>query len=185
MPPISQIANAGELTYMSIQELIQARLMDQMLFTIRPAAAGSTSRRALFVSEELWNFLSTEHLDAEMEDRVGYLLADLDTFADGTELHPRYLFLLSPSREAVWEIRSTIPDPSIRVLGRFAAKEVFIATNYALRDDLEGWQSRPWRDVKVKSRTVWTNLFHTYRPIVTTNVHDVVTGAIDGKYFKE
>jgi hypothetical protein len=119
-----------------------------------------------------------------MEERIGRLLADLELFADGTALYPRYLFLLYRSREAVWEIRSTRPNPSIRVLGRFACKDVFIATNFALRDALGGWQSRAWRDVKVESRTVWTNLFHTYAPIVTTNVHDVVTGAIDGKYFK-
>jgi hypothetical protein len=75
-------------------------------------------------------------------------------------------------------------DPSIRVLGCFAERDVFIATNYALREELGGWQSRAWRDVKVRARTIWTHLFHTYQPVITTNVHDVVTGAINGKYFK-
>jgi hypothetical protein len=132
----------------------------------------------------VWKLLNPSHPDPVMEERIGMLEADLETFLDGTELHPRYLFLLSPTREAVWEIRSPRPDPSIRVLGRFAAKDVFIATNYAFRDELEGWKSRAWRDVKLQSRTVWTTLFHTYRPIITTNIHDVVTGAINGKYFK-
>jgi hypothetical protein len=115
---------------------------------------------------------------------LGFLQADLESFADGTELHPRYLFLLYPARQAVWEIRSTRHDPSIRVLGCFAERDVFIATNYALREQLGGWQSRAWRDVKVRARTIWTHLFHTYQPVITTNVHDVVTGAINGKYFK-
>jgi hypothetical protein len=116
--------------------------------------------------------------------KPGANLADLEAFVEGIALHPRYLFLLFPAREGVWEIRSMRPDPSIRVLGRFADVDVFIATNYALRHELGGWRSRAWRDVKLSARTVWTNLFHTYRPIITTNVHDVVTGAINGKYFK-
>jgi len=169
---------------MSIHELIKARVEERMLFPLRPKAAGTTSRRALFVSEALWALLETSHPDPKMEERLGFLQADLETFAEGAKLHPRYLFLLYPAREAVWEIRSMRPQPSIRVLGRFADTDVFIATNYALRDELGGWKSRAWRDVKVTSRAVWTQLFHTYRPIVTTNVHDVVTGAIDGKFFK-
>ena len=119
-----------------------------------------------------------------MEERIGTLRADLEAFVDGLPLHPKYLFLLSPIREAVWEIRSTREDPSIRVLGRFAARDVFIATNYALRNELFGWQSREWRDAKLMSRTIWTALFHTYPPVITSDVHEVVTGAINGKYFK-
>jgi hypothetical protein len=154
-----------------------------MLFPVVPRAAGTSPRRAMFVSEALWTFLQTEHSD-EMEERVGFLQADLEVFASGERIHPKYLFLLYPAREAVWEIRSTRPNPSIRVLGRFADKNMFIATNFSLRDQLGGWQSREWRNVKVASRTVWANLFHTYKPIVTINVSDVVTGAINGRYFK-
>ena len=138
----------------------------------------------MYVSEAVWALLQTSLADPIMEERLGVLEADLEAFVDGTEIHPRYLFLLYPASEAVWEIRSMRPDPSIRVLGRFADKDVFVATNYALRHELGGWQSRDWRDVKLKSRAIWTNLFHTYRPVSTTNIHDVVTGAIDGKYFK-
>jgi hypothetical protein len=169
---------------MSIRELIKVRVANGMLFPLQPRAAGTTSRRALFMAETLWALFETAHPDPVMEERLGVLQADLESFADGTALHPHYLFLLSPAREAVWEIRSMRPDPSIRVLGRFAERDVFIATNYAFRHELGGWQSRAWRDVKVRSRTVWTHLFHPYRPVTTTNVHDVVTGAIDGKYFK-
>jgi len=169
---------------MSIDELITARVHDRMLFPIIPKAAGTSPRRAMFVSEALWDLLKTPHPDPDWEERIGLLHADLEVFAEGMPIHPKYLFLLYPSREAVWEIRSIRPDPSIRVLGRFARKNVFVATNYALRDELGGWQSRNWRDVKVRARAIWTNLFHTYPPVKTINVHEVVSGAIDGKYFK-
>jgi hypothetical protein len=169
---------------MSIENLIQARVAEGRLFHLRPRAPGTTSRRAMLLSEVVWTLFETSHPDPTMEARIGALQADLEAFVEGMALHPRYLFLLFPAREGVWEIRSMRPDPSIRVLGRFADVDVFIATNYALRHELGGWRSRAWRDVKLSARTVWTNLFHTYRPIITTNVHDVVTGAINGKYFK-
>jgi hypothetical protein len=138
----------------------------------------------MLIAEELWNFLHEPGEDQELEARKGFLEADLEVFAESHLIGPKYLFLLYPAREAVWEIRSARPDPSIRVLGRFVTRDVFVATNYAMRDELGGWQSRQWRDVKLMSRTVWRNLFHNYQPLLTTNVNDVVTGAINGRYFK-
>jgi hypothetical protein len=138
----------------------------------------------MLVHEALWNFLQAEGPDDEWEDRKGFLQADLDLFAEGAQIGPKYLFLLYRADEAVWEIRSVRPNPSIRVLGRFAAKDIFVATNFALRDALGGWQSREWRDVKIRARTVWSQLFQNYQPLKSTNIHDVVSGAIDGKYFK-
>lgn len=74
--------------------------------------------------------------------------------------------------------------PSIRVLGYFIAKDVFVATNYALRGDLGGWDSREWRDAKVMAGTMWTRLFHQYRPLITTDINRLVSGALNGRYFK-
>jgi hypothetical protein len=138
----------------------------------------------MLIAEPLWNFLQAPDPDPEWEDRKGFLQADLEVFAEGQRIGPKYLFLLYPAPEGVWEIRSGSPDPSIRVLGRFVAKDVFVATNYARRDEIGGWQSRKWRDVKVQSRTTWDNLFRPYQPLITTNVNEVVSGAINGKYFK-
>lgn len=138
----------------------------------------------MFVSEQIWATLSTEHEDDEMEERLGILQADLEVFAEGQPIGPKYLFLLYPVHEGVWEIRSIRQDPSIRVLGCFAKKNVFIATNMELRENLGGWQSREWKNVKRLARTRWVHMFHTYLPIISSNIHDVVTGAVDGKYFK-
>ena len=139
----------------------------------------------MFVSEQIWATLSTEHQEEEMEERLGILQADLEVFADGQPIGPKYLFLLYPAHEGVWEIRSVRHDPSIRVLGCFAMKDVFIATNMELRENLGGWQSREWKNVKRLARTRWGHMFHTYQPLLSTNVHDLVSGAIDGKYFKK
>jgi len=119
-----------------------------------------------------------------MEDRMGFLEADLDAFASGQQIGPKYFFLLFPGAEGVWEIRSVRPEPSIRVLGLFAQRDVFVATNMAFRDELGGWQSREWKNVKRLARSRWNQLFHTYKPLVSSNVHVLVSGAINGKYFK-
>ena len=138
----------------------------------------------MFVSEHIWKVLATEHEDGELETRLGELQADLELFAEGQPIDPKYLFLLYPASEGVWEIRSLRPAPSIRVLGFFAAKDVFIATNMARREELGGWQSREWKNVKRLAQTRWRNLFHTYRPMISADISTLATGTINGKYFK-
>ena len=170
---------------MSIRDLILDRLRTKMLYPLTPRALGTSPIRAMFVSESLWHVLNSPVGDDEWEKRVGELQADLERFVDGQPITPKYLFLLYPSGEGVWEIRSVQNEPSIRVLGLFSKKDVFIATNHALRADLGGWQSREWKMVKREARRIWTWLFHTYLPVITTDVNNVVNGAIDAKYFKE
>jgi hypothetical protein len=164
---------------------IADEIAEQRLFPLLPRASGSTARRAMFVSENMRSMLAATHADSEMEDRMGTLQADLELFAEGQAIDPKYLFRLYPLADGVWEIRSARPQPSIRVLGLFAARNVFIATNMALREDLGGWQSREWKNVKRAARAHWTQLFHTYQPMTSSNIHDLVTGALNGKYFKK
>jgi hypothetical protein len=155
-----------------------------MLFPVLPRARGSTIRRALFVSEGLHAILTSPQGDQIWERRVAELQADLEVFVEARTIDPKYLFLLYPSRDAVWEIRSVRENPSIRVLGLFAWKDIFIATNHALREELGGWDSREWRIVKRTARAEWRKLFSPYEPRVGTDVKELVTGALDGKYFK-
>lgn len=169
---------------MSTAGLIHAKVAAGMLFPLSLKARGSTPKRALFVCEELWGILNSPEGDEKWEQRIAALQADLEYFVEGRAIDPKYLFRLFPPSDGVWEIRSARDDPSIRVLGLFAAKDVFIATNYALREDLEGWESRAWRDVKLTARTRWGHLFHTYQPLKNTNIHELVSGALDGRYFR-
>jgi hypothetical protein len=155
-----------------------------MLYPLIPRAAGSSARRALLVYDKLWDFLQSPEGDEAWERRVAELQADLELFAEGAPIHPKYLFCLYPASKAVWEIRSVRDSPSIRVLGLFAERDVFIATNFALREDLGGWQSREWKEVKRTAQACWRNIFHTYPPCYGVNVHDHVSGALDGSYFK-
>jgi hypothetical protein len=169
---------------MSIEDEIADRVQREMLFPLLPLAPGEAAIRALFIGRRLWEVLESPEGDAEWEERVGKLRADLEQFVIATELPPKYLFLLYHPREGVWEIRSVADAPSIRVLGLFAAKDVFVAGEVALREQLGGWQSREWKNVKRNARAVWNALFNLYRPVITTEVNEVITGAISGRYFK-
>lgn len=169
---------------MSIEDEILERNARGMLFPLSPLAPGTTAKRSMFVEERLWKLLQSPEGDDEWEKRVAYLRADLEVFVTGEVIGPKYLFLLYPARDAVWEIRSVQEEPSIRVLGFFPKKDVYVAATFALREELGGWQSREWKTVKRFAAAVWRKLFPSYRPITTTKVEEVVTGALDGKYFK-
>ena len=155
-----------------------------MLHPVWPKAKGAAVRRALFVSEGLNTVLTSPEGDIEWEKRIAELQADLEVFVTAATIDPKNLFLLYPARDGVWEIRSTRNDPSIRILGLFAARDVFVATNYALRESLGGWQSREWRTNKRIARAEWRKIFPTYDPEVEVDACQLVTGAQNGKYFK-
>jgi hypothetical protein len=138
----------------------------------------------LFVSEGLWNVLNSPLGDTEWEFRVAQLRATLERFVDGSTIDPKYLFLLHPLRDGVWEIRCTRPDPSIRVMGLFVQRDVFVATHHEFRSELGEFESKAWKDAKLRAKAEWRNLFHTYAPMKNTKVVELVSGAIDGKYFK-
>lgn len=155
-----------------------------MLFPLLPKARRSAPRRLMFVSEGLWGLLNSPEGDAEWEERIANLRAELERFVEGRSIDPKYLFLLHPARDCVWEIRCTKHDPSVRVMGFFAAKDVFIATNFCLREDLGGWQSREWRAAKRQAGAEWRRVLHPYSPMPQTRIRTLVTGALDGKYFR-
>jgi hypothetical protein len=170
---------------MSIGAEIVDRVGRGMLYALLPKAPGATIRRAMFIEESLWADLSSPEGDAEWEDRVGRLRADLEVFVTEEVITPKYLFLLYRATEAVWEIRSVRDNPSLRVLGLFPEMDVYVCTNMARREDLGRWQSREWREVKRAAAAAWRRLFGTYRPVVTTDVHGVCSGASNETFYKE
>ena len=117
-------------------------------------------------------------------ERFARLEADLATFVTSPTIDPGYLKGLWPAREGVWAIKSTRPSPSIRVLGFFAEKDSFVATNHALRSELGKFESRQWRDQKRRAGVIWRRLFPTYQFNASRDVNELFTGAINGDYFK-
>ena len=138
----------------------------------------------MFVSEELWDVINSPVGAPEWDLRVAQLRATLERFVEGQPIDPKYLYLLHPPRDCVWEIRSVRPSPSIRVLGLFAEKDVFVATHHEFRCQLGEFESKAWKDAKSRAKAEWRALCHTYRPMDSTRINDLVSGALDGKYFR-
>jgi hypothetical protein len=178
---------------MSIEDEIEDRVRRQMLFPLIPRAAGATIRRAMFVEEWLWKELNSTQGDPEWDERIAKLQADLEVFVTEEFITPKYLRLLYPKEDAVWEIRSIQEQPSIRVMGLFPIKDAFVSTNFALRealvekrgDKMVDWQSRAWKQVKRMARAVWRKLFGTYLPVETISAKDVCSGATNEIFYKE
>ena len=170
---------------MSIEDDILDRVRQGMLFPLSPRAAGATIRRAMFVSERLWNELNSPEGDPEWEDRIGRLRADLEVYITEAVIAPRYLFLLYPASDGVWEIRSVRDQPSLRVLGLFPDIDVFVSTNYARRDELGGWQSREWKTIKRMAKAIWRQLFPSYDPKITSNAGEVCSGVTNDLFYKD
>ncbi len=170
---------------MSIQDEIVDKVAAGMLFALVPRAAGAPIRRAMFVAEALWNELNSPEGDPAWDERIGRLIADLEVFVTEASIVPKYLFLLYPACDAVWEIRSAKDDPSLRVLGLFPFRDVFVSTGCARREVLGGWQSRQWKTVKRAARAMWRTLFPTYNPILTTDAKRVCSGATNEIFYKD
>lgn len=168
---------------MSIHDVIQHRIDEGRLCRLPMVVPWTPQIRTMFVTRPILDLLQGPWDDEITETRAGILHADLETFVGGGLISREYLKRLYPARDQCWEIRSVRDNPSIRVLGAFADKDVYIAINYARREDLGGWGDRRWRDFKEECKAHWRNLFQPYAPYPAGVIHDVVTGAVDGRYF--
>lgn len=170
---------------MSIETILKDRVDKNMLHLLKPKAKGATSYRVLLIADRLQRVLEKITEDTEWEERVGWLIADLEVFVTSQFLRPEYLFCLYPRSKGVWEIRSVQHDPSIRIFGLFAMKDVFVATNFALRSDLGEWESQEWKRERRNATAEWNGLMQPYNPVYASTEKEVISGALDGKYFKK
>ena len=171
---------------MSINDVLKDRLGRGMLQPLIPRSNQPMRYRALLMTERFQQEISEaseEYLD---KVRRGELRADLETFITQPTLDHKYLFWLHPLTDCVWEIRSVREEPTIRVLGFFPEKDVFIATNINRRDELGGWESEAWKQAKRDALAQWRVIFHTYQPLGKNgeDTDDFFSGAIPGKFFK-
>jgi len=160
---------------MSILSAILDRINEGRLFPLPPLMPGTAgyASRQIYVSPEVNALCTGPWPDVAWMSRCMVLRAALDRFSHGGPIpvaarpfvggKKSYMRQLFRWREDVWEIRSQ-EEPGIRVLGRFADTDLFIALAWYKRADLLGPHSRQWRDAIVGCKVDWTNLFHPYPP---------------------
>src|ERR1019366_4943626 len=106
---------------------------DQLSKAIFP---GLPARRTLYISEKVRQFITStaQGMDIKMRERWLTARAVLESFVDGRWItiksKPKSraeMGILCPHDDGIWEIRDVRPRPSVRILGSFTEKDVFIA----------------------------------------------------------
>lgn len=86
-----------------------------------------------------------------------------------------YLSRLSPAEDEVWEIRGRAPRPTIRVFGRFAERDCFVALGWRLRKELGGADSIEFRREVLNCRADWRRIFSAYDAFKRNTVDDYIS----------
>ena len=178
---------------MSIRDEINGRIAERRLYNLEPALASDPVERTMLISAEINDHLIGPWPNVTAAKRFGELRADLEAFVKGEKvavcLDPyiarnAYMGRLDGPSDEVWDVRSRDPRPALRVFGRFAERDVFVALTWSprsipllgyLRKPLGDKDSREWRDAIIECKAEWKKLFQAYEPIPGPNLHDYIS----------
>ena len=173
------------MIYKSIEDHIREQDIGGRLVKVVPLIPGGY-RRVLFAEKGLHDEIEAGASAPDATQfRIGQLRRDFDRFSIGQLITVGYgreksCFLkpLDPEDEQVWEIRSRDPKPSIRVFGRFACRDVFIATHKALRPNLGDDRIEWAREIR-RCKAIWRQVFPTFDPHSGDSIGDYLSNVIE------
>lgn len=181
---------------MSIHDEIRARIGEGRLHQLGLTLASDPTVRRLLISNEIKDLIDGPWSDLMWERRCNRLRANLEAFVRGDVISlclkgfvARRAYMGRPDKphEEVWDIRSRAPRPALRVFGRFADKDVFVALfwsprsvkiPYSQRIPLGNKDSIQWKSAKRETKAEWRKLFYTYQPIQGSSHNDYASNAI-------
>lgn len=169
---------------MSTNTTLNTAISTGQLVLLKPISPRAQKLRALYVTEKIKQLLEGDTRDEISEDRFGRLRADLEVFVTEPDLYPHYLFWLTPRDDGVWEIRSIADQPTLRVLGLFAERDVFVALTVEERAELGGWESLSWKRAKRSVIQRWQTISQQ-PPLKGKTENDFFSGAIPGSYWRK
>jgi hypothetical protein len=176
---------------MSIRDVINSRLAERALFLLEPVMPDDPVQRTMLISPEVRHLLSGPWGTDSDARRANRLRADLERFITGQlvglcltpyQARTAYMGRLDRPEDEVWDIRSVDPSPGLRVFGRFAERDVFIALSWRPRS--EDWASRKalrsgksleWHFVILECHAHWKRLFPGYQPVRGESISDYVS----------
>ena len=170
---------------MSIEDEIRGRVAEGRLRRLVAVMHRSPDRRQTYMAPAVAQAVDGPWESTALEAMCGQARARLEGFMGGDLIVARMppskniktlLALLDPAGKNIWEFRIDGKSGGIRIFGRFAAKDVFVATNWKPRRWLKD-DKRRWRDEIITCRTEWANLFPAYEPMRGTTIHDYISNA--------
>lgn len=178
------------LSYKSIREAALAAVDREALRLLEPVFDSDPVRRVMMLHPELQDLLENDAFDR----RIFRLRADLEAFVMGQDLavsitpyehKDAYLGLLDPTNEGIWEIRSRDPDPGMRVFGRFAYTDAFVALGWSLRskpDDrwpakkpLGSANSLEYQFAQIETLERWESIFPKFNALTGDDVSELLS----------
>jgi hypothetical protein len=135
---------------------------------------------------ELWitDRLATQiydNADPQIAHRTGLLMADVDRFVSNGVIevssgrrNEGFLKLLDPEENQIWTLRSQSPSPGIRLFGRFAAQDIFVATNLEFRKELQGYGSDEFEAAIDRCQVEWVRCLGNVQPLQGRSINDYI-----------
>jgi hypothetical protein len=168
---------------MSILGEIQALCANENLAYL--SAEDGPKVRSVYAAEPLWRILCGPWVSDDEERQAGTLNNYLAHFIQGGELivsaDPRELVCqlkrLEPPPPEIWEMRVSEPSPGIRVFGRFAHKDIFIALLWEDRILLGPFGSRRWKYFASKCEQDWHKYFPRHNPVEGRSINEYLSNA--------
>ena len=142
---------------MLISQAISSAKQNGKLIPARPIAQWSGEPRVFLMCKPLSDAISEGRSSAKEEERKVWaaLQAAISLFIEGGLVTDDLIKHLLPKKFEHWELRSRKPRPSLRVFGRFAMPDVFIATHAERRDRLGAKWSPQWEHQKLVCEDHW------------------------------
>jgi hypothetical protein len=170
---------------MSIRSEIKARLLEGRLKRFKAVLPTVWEVREIYLTAEVIEAVGGVGAVDYEERLFGLAQARLEQFINGDEFVCRMppsrkatkvvgIAMLEPVADEVWEFRID----KLRIFGRFAEKDVFVATNWGLRQLLDDDKDK-WRFVIQTSRAEWKKLFPAFDPHRGSSLHDYISNARD------
>lgn len=169
---------------MSIEPEIAKAVAAGKLFNIEPVIPGDPAVRTMVVSADINQLLEGPWESETLERRGNRLRANLEAFVKGDiipvsltpyEHRNAYMGRLYRPNDEVWDIRSRDPKPGLRLFGRFALPDVFIALNWVSRRELGDVAALKWDFAILECQERWKELFPTNEPIHGDKIHDYIS----------
>lgn len=179
------------MTYISIRAAIKRRCRAGRLYAVGMTDPSDPIKRGVYISDEMRLLFEGPWAAEDGQERTMRLWADLESYVknqvvsvclDPFKARNEFFARLDKPEDEVWDIRSRTPAPAMRVFGRFAAPNTFIAFHWLPRS--KPWNGREplsdrddpkWEAAKTECVRQWNKLFPRHAPIHGDGVHDYIT----------
>lgn len=172
-------------------ELANAVHNAKTLRLLEPLAKKPTPVRLLLLSNSMLKDLDGPWQSKADEYRLGGLLrTDLERFVSGDLMRATLggpVLVAEDMKRLngvyeIWEFKSDV-ERKIRVFGRFAGYDIFVATHWQWRDVLDNYGSPQWNAEIKKCQDIWFNIFQKHTPHTGATIDAYLSDAKDATLY--